>query len=108
VINDRMKELGEKYLLRTREELALLHSQLSMAKQGTTESLIAMQQTAHRISGSGAMLGFKIISEAASQIERILRRADPVPTEREWAAISEHLRGIQIELDKPTASDVGL
>lgn len=107
MIDDRLKQLGGQYLLRTREELVLLHREFTAARQGKSESLLAMQHTAHRISGSGAMLGFKAISDAAGHIERILRRAEPVPTTEEWAAIMEQLKQIEIELDRQLpASDV--
>jgi HPt (histidine-containing phosphotransfer) domain-containing protein len=108
VINDRLKQLGGQYLLRTREELVLLHREVAAACQGRSESLLAMRHTAHRICGSGAMLGFKAISDAAGHIERILRRAEPVPTAAEWAAIMEQLKQIEIELDRqPPVPDVG-
>jgi chemotaxis protein histidine kinase CheA len=108
VIDDRLKQLGGLYLLRTREELALLRVEVAPARQGKAESLLAMQRAVHRISGSGAMLGFKAISDAAGQIERILRRADPVPTEGEWLAIMEQLQRIEFELARqPSATDAG-
>jgi len=108
VSNDRLKELSGLYLLRTRDELALLHGELSAAQQGNDTALLAMQHTAHRICGSGAMLGFKIISDAAGKIERILRRAEAVPSEAEWSIILEQMQCIQIELDRPTMTDVDL
>jgi chemotaxis protein histidine kinase CheA len=107
VINDRLKELGGQYLLRTREELQLMHGELSAARQGNAVALLAMRHAAHRVCGSGAMLGFKIMSDAAGQIERILRRADPLPTEDEWTLMLTHLQCLQTELDQqPTASHV--
>jgi HPt (histidine-containing phosphotransfer) domain-containing protein len=106
VINERLKQLGGLYLLRTRDEMLLLNGALLTARQGKPESLLAMQHTAHRICGSGAMLGFKAISDAAGQIERILRRADPIPTEDEWLAIMEQLQRMQTELDQqPPVTD---
>jgi len=104
VIHDRLKELGELYVLRTREELLLLNREVTAARQGNPESLLIMQRAAHRISGSGAMLGFKAISEAAAQIERIMRRADPVPTAEEWTIITALLQQIQSGLDQPATS----
>jgi HPt (histidine-containing phosphotransfer) domain-containing protein len=109
VSNDRIKELGELYLQRTRNELLLLNNELQAARSGSAESLLAMQHISHRIAGSGAMLGFKTISEAAAQIERILRRADPVPTDAEWNVVAGQISLIQTELDgQPTGADVDL
>jgi chemotaxis protein histidine kinase CheA len=108
VIDDRLKQLGELYLLRTREELALLRAEVAAARQGQAEPLLIMQRGTHRISGSGAMLGFKAASEAAGKIERILRRADPVPTEDEWAVIMEQLDHIEAGLAQQSPnSDAG-
>lgn len=105
--DDRLKQLGGQYLLRTREELVLLHAEVAAARQGKPEPLLSMQHTAHRISGSGAMLGFKAISIAAGDIERILRRAEPVPTAEEWTTIMKQLKQIETELDgQPRASDL--
>lgn len=105
MLDDRLKELGGQYLLRTREELVLLRAQLPQARQGRTDALLAMQHYAHRISGSGAMLGFKAISEAMARVERILRRADPVPSESEWLVIGEQLLLVEAELAKPPVID---
>jgi HPt (histidine-containing phosphotransfer) domain-containing protein len=106
VIHDRLKELGELFVQRTREELLLLNREVTAARQGNPESLLIMQRVAHRISGSGAMLGFKTISDTAAQIERILRRADPVPTAAEWTIITAQLQQLQTGLDQqPTATD---
>jgi HPt (histidine-containing phosphotransfer) domain-containing protein len=93
-----LKELGGLYLQRTREELALLRAQLPQAHLGHSAALLEVQHYAHRISGSGAMLGFKAISEAMSQVERILRRAEPVPSESEWQVIQEQLLRVDAEL----------
>ena len=109
MINDRLKELGGLYLLRTRDELLTLNNEVSAARQGNAVALLAMQHAAHRISGSGAMLGFKAMSDAAAQIDRILRRADPLPTDNEWTAILGHMQCLQTELDQQaTAGHVDL
>jgi chemotaxis protein histidine kinase CheA len=104
VINDRLKELGSLYLLRTRDELLILNSEMSAARLGNAVALLAMQHAAHRISGTGAMLGFKGMSDAAAQIDRILRRADPLPTESEWTVILAHLQCLQAELDQQSTA----
>ncbi|MGC3979926.1 MAG: Hpt domain-containing protein [Steroidobacteraceae bacterium] len=107
MFSDKLKQLEGQYLVRTREELALLRAQVPASLQNDLAALQEMQRLAHRINGSGAMLGFKLISEAAAQVERILRRADPVPSELEWQNITLHLQHIDDELLRlrPTPSN---
>lgn len=100
MIDDRLKQLGGQYLLQTRAELRVLHAEVGAARQGQAEALLAMQRAAHRICGSGAMLGFKDISDAAGQVERILRRAEPIPTLDEWQTIMAQLQRLELELDR--------
>ncbi len=106
MLDDRLKQLGGQYLLRTREELALLRAQIPQARQGQPEALLEILRYAHRIAGSGAMLGFKAISDAMAQVERMLRRADPMPGEAEWLLIEEQLLLVDAELLRiPPATD---
>ncbi len=98
MLEDRLKQLGGQYLLRTREELALLRARLPEARDGKAQALQQVLHHAHRISGSGALLGFKVISDAMAQVERILRRADPAPDDAEWRQIMEHLHSVEADL----------
>jgi chemotaxis protein histidine kinase CheA len=107
VLEDRLKQLSGQYLLRTHEELALLRAQIPQARLGRPEALLEMQRYAHRIAGSGAMLGFKVIGDAMAQVERILRRADPVPSEAEWLQIQEQLLLVDADLAR-TAHDTSI
>ena len=97
---DRLQQLSGKFLLRTRDELALLRAQLVPARSGDATALAELLRLTHRINGSGAMLGFVDISGRARQIEAILRRAEPMPSEAGWQAIEEHLQQIETELAK--------
>lgn len=103
MLTDRLKQLGDEFLKRTRDELLLLRAQLPQARAGQADALLEVQRIAHRISGSGALLGFKTMSEAAMQIERILRRAEPVPTVDEWLAMEAQLQTLETELAALTA-----
>jgi len=105
VAGDRLKQLSEQFLLRTREELALLRAQLAAARSGDAAALAEMLRFAHRINGSGAMLGFNAISGCARQVEVILRRAESVLSEAEWQVILAQLQQMDVELAKPLPPD---
>ena len=97
-MNERLKQLSGQYLLRTGEELVLLKQELPAARGGQQQAVLSIQHIAHRICGSGAMLGFKAISDAAGQIERTLRRAELQPSEAEWIDILSLVNRIEAEL----------
>lgn len=101
VSGDRMKQLSEQFLLRTSEDLALLRTQLAPARSGDAAALAEILRFAHRINGSGAMLGFNAISSYARQVEVILRRAESTLSEAEWQVILAQLQQIDVELVKP-------
>lgn len=107
MLSDRLKQLAGQFLVRTREELLLLRAQVPPAQQGNREALLEMQRLAHRISGSGAMLGFKAISQSARQIENVLRRAELAPGAAEWLTIMEQLQAMDDELARAPASGEG-
>lgn len=94
MFSGRLKELGGQFLLHTREELVLLRAQLPQARRGQDDALLEMRRVAHRIHGSGAMLGFTAISAVAGQIERILYRAAPAPNEADWLVMAELLQNM--------------
>lgn len=98
VQEDRIKQLGQQFLERTREEMLLLHTHLPHARQGRADALLEIQRYVHRINGTGALLGFKAISEPMAQVERILRRADTPPGAADWALIQAQLSLVEAEL----------
>lgn len=98
VQEDRIKQLGEQFLQRTCEEMLLLHTQIPKAQQGQAEALLEIQRYVHRINGTGALLGFKNISDPMAQVERILRRAATPPSKADWALIQAQLSIVDAEL----------
>jgi HPt (histidine-containing phosphotransfer) domain-containing protein len=102
MVDDRLKQLAGLYLLRTRDELTLMRAKLQQAQAGQADALLELQRIAHRISGSGAMLGFKAIGEHAGQIERILRNTNLHPADDDWQKILAQLQGIESELARAT------
>jgi HPt (histidine-containing phosphotransfer) domain-containing protein len=104
---ERFKQLAEKFLIRTRDEVVSLEQCLPKAQQGDGDALLMLQHIAHRINGSGAMLGFKSVSEQAAQIENILRRSNSAPDAQDWANILSHVQKLAAALqssstDNPT------
>lgn len=90
----KLQELSERFVTRSLSELDSMQTFLTQAKSGDTEAAQQLLLAAHRISGSGAMLGFATISEYARNIERILRtepRADDV-----WQQLGTQLQGLDV------------
>ena len=100
--DDKLKQLAGLFLLRTRDELVLMRAKLEQAHAGQADALLELQRIAHRISGSGAMLGFKAIGEHAGQIERILRSTELHPNDSDWQKILAQLQGMESELARAT------
>jgi HPt (histidine-containing phosphotransfer) domain-containing protein len=102
---ERFKQLAQKFLVRTRDELASLEQCLSKAQQGDADALLTLQHIAHRINGSGAMLGFRPVSEQAAQIEGILRRSNNAPDAQDWVNILSHVQKLAAALQTASADD---
>jgi chemotaxis protein histidine kinase CheA len=100
--DDKLKQLAGLFLLRTRDELVLMRAKLEHAQAGQADALLELQRIAHRISGSGAMLGFKAIGEHAGHIERILRSTELHPDDGDWQKILAQLQGMESELARAT------
>jgi len=88
----KLQELSERFVVRSVSELDLMQTLLAQAKSGDDAAAQQLLLTVHRLSGSGAMLGFTAVSECARNIERILRtepRADDA-----WQELSAHLQNL--------------
>ena len=94
----RFKDLVERFLVRTAEDVSLLQAQHSAAQTGDRSALSAMQQLAHRINGSSAMLGFKSISAAAAHIESMLRQHDMSGESVDWQALQQAMHALEQSL----------
>jgi HPt (histidine-containing phosphotransfer) domain-containing protein len=70
-LQQRMTELGRRYLERTAAELSDLNTLIESAQSGEAEIYRKIEILAHRIRGSGAMFGFNLISDAAYGVEML-------------------------------------
>lgn len=78
-LREQVKLLGEKFLLRTADQITTLRAHVASLRNGDREVLAGMLELAHKIHGSGAMFGFAALSERAGDIERLIA-AEPAAT----------------------------
>lgn len=71
-LREQVRVLGEKFLLRTADQIATLRVNVASLRSGDRDVLVGMQELAHKIHGSGAMFGFAALSERAGEIERLV------------------------------------
>jgi len=68
-LQQKIADIGGRYLLRTSGELARLRELVDQVRAGNSAALKDIAQLAHKIYGSGAMFGFEAISERARELE---------------------------------------
>jgi len=68
----RLGELAQKFVSRTREDLRRMHECLVRLDAGENASVDEIRQLAHRIAGTGGTLGMISLSDAASDLERVI------------------------------------
>jgi HPt (histidine-containing phosphotransfer) domain-containing protein len=100
-LREQVKILGEKFLLRTADQIITLREHIARFRSGDRDALAGMQELAHKIHGSGAMFGFAALSDRAGEIERLIaadttgaERTDPASTQ----ATSDRLGALVDEL----------
>jgi chemotaxis protein histidine kinase CheA len=71
-LREQVKVLGEKFLLRTADQITTLREHLVRLRGGDRDALTGIQELAHKIHGSGAMFGFAALSDRAGEIERLV------------------------------------
>jgi HPt (histidine-containing phosphotransfer) domain-containing protein len=67
----RLAELADKFVERTRGEIEVMRRSLDVLDSTESAALGDILQLAHRISGTGATLGFDGVSEHARRIEQL-------------------------------------
>lgn len=92
----KIKELSERFIARSSADLGLMQTSLLQAQNGDAEAIQQLLLLAHRISGSGAMLGFAAVSGCARNIEGMLR-TNPHATDI-WQQIDVQLKHLDIAL----------
>ncbi len=73
----RLAELAEKFIDRTRGEIEVMHGLLGKLNAPDGAALAEILHLAHRISGTGATLGFDGISEQARRLEQLATAQAP-------------------------------
>jgi HPt (histidine-containing phosphotransfer) domain-containing protein len=73
----RMAELKEKFVERSRGELATMRSGIAALETGEAAALGEILQLSHRMSGTGATLGLDALSERARHIEKLAEAHAP-------------------------------
>ena len=67
----RMVELADKFVERTRGELVTLREQFAALGRGDVAVLGQIAHLSHRMTGTGATLGFEALSEHAHRVEML-------------------------------------
>jgi len=67
----KLLELGARFRARNVDDLAALEHCVERLRGGDDEALTEIESIAHRMSGTGATLGFPAISTAAEALERL-------------------------------------
>lgn len=73
-LQQRLKEIGGRYLRRTVGEMQRLRELAAAVCEDDTSGLAEIVQIVHRIHGGGGMFGFDSISEAARRLETTARQ----------------------------------
>lgn len=71
----KLRELGTRYLARTAHEIDTLRKLLEQPAIGR-EAIAQLAQAAHRIHGSGAMLGFRAITDCVRPLNAFMNRSE--------------------------------
>ena len=90
-LREQVKALGEKFLLRTADQVVTLRAHVASLRSGDWNALVGMQELAHKIHGSGAMFGFAALSDRAGEIERLVASAAARPAPDRLGALVEEL-----------------
>jgi HPt (histidine-containing phosphotransfer) domain-containing protein len=102
----RMTELAAKFIGRTRGELGTMRDALTRLAAGDVAALGELHHLAHRISGTGATLGFEMLSDSAARIEKLVEGQAPggVPEEFALAQITGAIESLDHELAQLAAA----
>jgi HPt (histidine-containing phosphotransfer) domain-containing protein len=70
-LSAKLRELGARFTERNVGDLAALEACVERLRSGAPDALGDIEAIAHRMSGTGATLGFQAISAAAERLERL-------------------------------------
>jgi chemotaxis protein histidine kinase CheA len=102
----RMAELAEKFILRSRDEIAILRSDLTRLGDGDAAALAEMVHIAHRMGGTGATLGLDALSMHAQRVERLANAQQPgaVPDSEALRQLAGAVDALADALQRPAAA----
>lgn len=99
----RMAELADKFVDRSRDDLAAMRDALARVVAGAPGGLEALRHLAHRMAGTGATLGFEAVSDVALKIESLVEAcaAGVPPDAGTRAELAAALDALGAELARP-------
>jgi CheY-like chemotaxis protein len=71
-LRQRVTQLGDRFLQRTKDEVLRLKSLVEHLQPGDAGTIAELEQIAHRIHGSGSTFGFPALSQCAEDIEQLV------------------------------------
>lgn len=97
LLSERVKTLGQKFLVRTRGQSAELREALARLEQGDWDAATVILQLSHKMHGTGATFGFTTVSAPAAEIERCCVAALAAPEDQRSTAGIVHALGERID-----------
>jgi chemotaxis protein histidine kinase CheA len=96
----RMAELSAKFIERTKREIAAMRDALARARTGDLAALGEIRHFAHRMTGTGATLGFESLSDRAHVIEASVDAltAGAAPEPGALARLESDIGALDVEL----------
>jgi HPt (histidine-containing phosphotransfer) domain-containing protein len=100
-MREQIQQLAAKFLKRCSEDVGSLRGLLARLRIGDATAFKELEYLAHRLSGTGALLGFESIGTRAAAIERLAEAhagnttADQIVTER----LTEYTARLEEEID---------
>jgi chemotaxis protein histidine kinase CheA len=102
----RMSELAEKFLERTRREVLTLRERFVQLGGGDAGALDEIVHLSHRMTGTGATLGFDSLSDFAQRVEK-LAGAGVVPDAPALARLGAAIDALAAEVERVASSRGG-
>ena len=105
-LQEKMAQIGARYLARTLGELPQVRALAAEVAAGSPTALKELGRAAHRIHGSGAMFGFAEVSKRARDVEYIAAHLSGEGLDHlcglSEAAVREKLSSAVVELELAT------
>ncbi len=106
-LREQAKVLGGKFLVRTRDQAGRLRERIRELQQGDGTHLAELEELAHKIHGSGAMLGFAEVSACAGEIEQLAEQLMASRAQPDTALVADavaRLYGLVERLERVVAA----